>query len=75
MFSRVVLPQPDGPMIMMNSPRLTVRSKLCSAKDSASPKPYRLVIELSLMIVSVSRADMLCFLSLQKLLFFLLLLL
>lgn len=28
MFSRVVLPQPDGPIIIMNSPRLTVRSKL-----------------------------------------------
>ncbi len=36
---RVVLPQPDGPMIMINSPFLTLRSKLRSANDSASPKP------------------------------------
>ncbi len=27
-LSRVVLPQPDGPIIIINSPRLTVRSKL-----------------------------------------------
>ena len=36
-FKRVVFPQPEGPMIMINSPRLTVRSKLFKAKDSASP--------------------------------------
>ena len=38
-FKRVVLPQPDGPIIIMNSPRLTVKSKLRNAYDSASPKP------------------------------------
>ena len=30
-LSRVVLPQPEGPIIMINSPRLTVKSKLCKA--------------------------------------------
>lgn len=39
MLSRVVLPQPDGPMIIINSPRLTVRSNLLRAFDSASPRP------------------------------------
>ena len=28
MLRRVVLPQPEGPIIMINSPRLTLRSKL-----------------------------------------------
>ena len=31
MFKRVVLPQPEGPIIMINSPRLTVRSKFLRA--------------------------------------------
>ena len=30
-FKRVVFPQPLGPIIMINSPRFTVRSKLCKA--------------------------------------------
>ena len=36
-LSKVVFPQPEGPIIMINSPRLTSREKLLSAKDSASP--------------------------------------
>ena len=37
MFRSVVLPQPEGPIIMMNSPCLTLRSKSRRAKYSASP--------------------------------------
>ena len=37
MFKRVVLPQPDGPIIMINSPRLTVRLKSHRANDLLSP--------------------------------------
>ena len=36
-FNNVVLPQPLGPIIIMNSPRLMVRSKSWRANDSASP--------------------------------------
>lgn len=39
MFRRVVLPQPEGPMTMMNSPRLTVREKLRRAKEAEGPRP------------------------------------
>ena len=37
MFNNVVLPQPDGPIIIINSPRLMVRSKSLRANDSVSP--------------------------------------
>jgi len=53
-FKRVVFPQPEGPIIIINSPRFTVRSKLLSAKDSASRKPYFLVRPSNLIIVSFS---------------------
>ena len=39
MFRSVVLPQPEGPMIIINSPGLTSRLKSLSANDSASPYP------------------------------------
>ena len=43
MLSRVVLPQPLGPMIAMNSPFSIVRSRPSSTVCSASPIPYLLV--------------------------------
>ena len=36
-FRRVVFPQPEGPIIMINSPRFTVKSKSLRAKEAASP--------------------------------------
>ncbi len=38
-LSRVVLPQPLGPITIINSPRLIERSKSRKAKYSDSPKP------------------------------------
>ena len=48
-FSKVVLPQPEGPIMMTNSPRLTEREKSESAKYSDEPKPNDLLRFLSSM--------------------------
>ncbi|MNR17115.1 hypothetical protein D3C85_1337570 [compost metagenome] len=40
MFSSVVLPEPDGPIIPTNSPLLIVKSMSCSAVNTFPLEPY-----------------------------------